>query len=229
MIVKKVALYLRKSREEEHESREETLARHERMLRDFCKANNLEIVKVYKEVVSGENLDARPQARLMLDDVADKLYDGVVVVELERLSRGNQIDQVEILETFKKSGTIIYTLNKTYDLASDNEFDEEFFEFGLFMSRREYKIIKRRLIRGKKQAQKEGYYIASSLPFGFSKIRGDRGYILVPNEQAQVVQTMYHKFVYDDFSLSDLRDYLNNNGIRPQRIDHWSSETVKRV
>lgn len=229
MIVKKVALYLRKSREEEHESREETLARHERMLRDFCKANNLEIVKVYKEVVSGENLDARPQARLMLDDVADKLYDGVVVVELERLSRGNQIDQVEILETFKKSGTIIYTLNKTYDLASDNEFDEEFFEFGLFMSRREYKIIKRRLIRGKKQAQKEGYYIASSLPFGFSKIRGDRGYILVPNEQAQVVQTMYHKFVYDDFSLSDLRDYLNNNGIRSQRIDHWSSETVKRV
>lgn len=229
MSAKKVALYLRKSREEEHETREETLARHERMLRDYCKANNLEIVKVYKEVVSGENLDARPQARLMLDDVADKLYDGIVVIELERLSRGNQIDQVEILETFKKSGTIIYTLNKTYDLASDNEFDEEFFEFGLFMSRREYKIIKRRLIRGKKQAQKEGYYIASSLPFGFNKIRGDRGYILVPNEQAQVVQTIYHKFVYDDFSLADLRDYLNNNGIRPQRINYWSSETVKRV
>lgn len=229
MSVKKVALYLRKSREEEHESREETLARHERMLRDYCKANNLEIVKVYKEVVSGENLDARPQARLMLDDVADKLYDGIVVVELERLSRGNQIDQVEILETFKKTDTKIYTLNKTYDLASDNEFDEEFFEFGLFMSRREYKIIKRRLIRGKKQAQKEGYYIGSSLPFGFNKIRGDRGYILVPNEEAETVQTMYHKFVYDDFSLADLRDYLNNNGIRPQRIDHWSSETVKRV
>lgn len=229
MSVKKVALYLRKSREEEHESREETLARHERMLRDFCKANNLEIVKVYKEVVSGENLDARPKARLMLDDVADKLYDGVVVVELERLSRGNQIDQVEILETFKKSDTKIYTLNKTYDLASDNEFDEEFFEFGLFMSRREYKIIKRRLIRGKKQAQKEGYFIGSSLPFGFNKIRGDRGYILVPNEDSQVVQMMYHKFVDENFSLANLRDYLNSNGFRPQRIDTWSSETIKKV
>lgn len=229
MSVKKVALYLRKSREEEHERREETLARHERMLRDYCKANNLEIVKVYKEVVSGENLDARPQARLMLDDVADKLYDGIVVIELERLSRGNQIDQVEILETFKKSGTKIYTLNKTYDLASDNEFDEEFFEFGLFMSRREYKIIKRRLIRGKKQAQKEGYFIGSSLPFGFNKVRGDRGYILVPNEESQVVQMMYHKFVDENFSLANLRDYLNSNGFRPQRIDTWSSETVKRV
>lgn len=110
-------------------------------LEQLMDAHNMNRSKVYKEVVSGENLDARPQARLMLDDVADKLYDGVVVVELERLSRGNQIDQVEILETFKKTGTKIYTLNKTYDLASDNEFDEEFFEFGLFMSRREYKII----------------------------------------------------------------------------------------
>lgn len=225
----KVALYLRKSREEEHESREATLARHERMLRDYCKANNLSIVKVYKEVVSGENLEARPQARKMLDAVADKEFDGVVVVELERLSRGNQIDQVEILETFKKSGTLIYTLNKTYDLASDNEFDEEFFEFGLFMSRREYKIIKRRLIRGKKQAQKEGYYIGASLPYGFGKTRGDKGYVLVPNEETPVVQMIFNKFVYEDMSLADLRDYLNNNGIKPQRIKYWSSETVKRV
>lgn len=229
MVIKKVALYLRKSREEESESREATLARHERMLRDYCEANNLSIVKVYREVVSGENLDARPQARLMLDAVADKEFDGVVVVELERLSRGNQIDQVEILETFKKSGTKIYTLNKTYDLASDNEFDEEFFEFGLFMSRREYKIIKRRLIRGKKQAQKEGYYIGSHLPYGFGKVRGDKGYILVPNEETPFVQLMFNKFVYEDYSLAELRDYLNNNGIRPKRIGYWSSEVVKRV
>ncbi len=229
MVIKKVALYLRKSREEEHESREETLARHERMLRDYCEANNLSIVKVYKEVVSGENLEARPQARLMLDAVSNKEFEGVVVVELERLSRGNQIDQAEILEVFKKSGTKIYTLNKTYDLASDNEFDEEFFEFGLFMSRREYKIIKRRLIRGKKQAQKEGYYIGSALPYGFSKVRGDKGFVLVPNEETPIVQILFNKFVYENYSLANLRDYLNNNGFRPQRIEQWSSLLVKKL
>lgn len=229
MIFKKVALYLRKSREEEHESREETLARHERMLRDYCRANNLEIVKVYREVVSGENLEARPQARLMLDAVADKEFDGVVVVELERLSRGNQIDQAEILEIFKKTGTKIYTLNKTYDLASDDEFDEEFFEFGLFMSRREYKIIKRRLQRGKKQAQKEGYYIASTLPYGFGKVRGDRGYVLVPNEETPIVQMIFNKFVYEGYSLADLRHYLKNNGIHPQRTDEWNNAIIKKI
>lgn len=229
MKLSNVALYLRKSREEETESRETTLARHERMLTDYCRNNGLKIVKTFKEVVSGESLDSRPQARAMLAEVADGHFDGVAVIELERLSRGNQIDQVEILETFKNSNTKIYTLNKVYDLAGDNEFDEEFFEFGLFMSRREYKIIKRRLIRGKKQAQKEGYYIGSSLPYGFGKVRGDKGYILTPNDETPIVQLIFQKFVYDDFSLADLRHYLDNNGIKPHRATAWSSAVLKKI
>jgi len=35
-----VAIYLRKSRDDQEETREETLARHERMLLDYCKRNN---------------------------------------------------------------------------------------------------------------------------------------------------------------------------------------------
>lgn len=227
MVYKKVALYLRKSREDE--SLEDTLARHERMLLDFCKRNNLLIVDIFKEVVSGESLEARPQALKMLDNVAQRKYDGVVVVELERLSRGNQIDQAEILETFKRSGTLIYTLNKVYDLSSDDEFDEEFFEFGLFMSRREYKIIKRRLLRGRLQAQKEGYFIGSILPYGFSKKKDERGYVLIPNDETQYVELIFNKFVYEGYSLSDVRKYLDNHGIRAYNGDTWRFEVLKRI
>ena len=46
------------------------------------------------------------------------------------------------------------TPSKTYD--PENEFDEEYFEFGLFMSRREYKTINRRLQRGRAASIKEG-------------------------------------------------------------------------
>ena len=223
-----VALYLRKSREDT-ESREETLARHQRILTEYCNRNNLIIKKMYKEVVSAENLDDRPVARELLQDVEEGLYDGVVVIELERLSRGNQIDQVEITEIFKHSGTLIYTLNKVYDLASEDEFDEDFFEFGLFMSRREYKTIKRRLLRGKKQAQKEGYYIGSALPYGFGKIRDDNGFVLVPNEETPLVQLIFNKFVYENYSLADLRHYLEESGIKPRKSDIWSSVVLKNI
>jgi DNA invertase Pin-like site-specific DNA recombinase len=227
MVFKKVALYLRKSREDE--SLEETLARHERMLVDYCKRNNLLIVDIFREVVSGESLEARPEALEMLDNVDCGMYDGVVVVELERLSRGNQIDQVEIAETFKRSGTKIYTLNKVYDLSNGNDFDEEFFEFGLFMSRREYKIIKRRLLRGRLQSQKEGYFIGSTLPYGFSKVRDIRGFVLTPNEETQFVELIFHKFVNEGYSISDIRKYLDTNGIKPLKDDFWSNLAVKRI
>ena len=178
MIVK-TALYLRKSREDALESKEETLARHERQLKAYCKNHNLSIVATYKEVVSGENIANRPQMQQLLNDVALGKYDAVACIELERLSRGNQLDQCEILEVFKSSNTKIHTLNKIYDLSKD-EVDEEFFEFALFMSRREYKIITRRLQRGRMQALHEGYYIGSVLPYGFDKFKGDKGYILTP-------------------------------------------------
>ena len=38
---------------------------------------------------------------------------------------------------------------------------EEYFEFGLFMSRREYNTIKRRLQRGRLASVREGKYVAT--------------------------------------------------------------------
>ena len=113
----------------------------------------------------------------LLVDVTSGKYDGIVCIELERLSRGSQVDQAEILEVFKKTGTKIYTLNKTYDFSTDNEIDEEFFEFGLFMSRREYKVICRRLSRGRSAALLEGYYTGSVLPYGFNKEKRGKGFV----------------------------------------------------
>ena len=224
---KVVALYLRKSREDE--SLEETLARHERMLIDYCKRNNLIIKDVFKEVVTGENLEVRPKARQMLENVSAGMYEGVVVIELERLSRGNVVDQVEITETFKNSKTKIYTLNKVYDLSSEESFDEDFFEFGLFMSRREYKTIKRRMQRGKKQAQKEGYYTGSHLPYGFNKVKGDKGWILTPNEESKVVQLVFNKYVHENYTISQLAEYLNSNKIKPAKSEAWEKVGIRKL
>lgn len=225
-----VAIYLRKSREEIEESREETLARHERILFDYCKKNNLTITNIFKEVVSGESIANRPQMQLLLEDVRNNKYDGVVIVELERLSRGNQIDQAEILEIFKKSKTKIYTLNKIYDLSSEDDFDEEFFEFGLFMSRREYKIIKRRLMRGKRQAFKEGYFTSATCPYGFTKERQDKGFVLIPHEkESEVVKTIFNKYVNDDLGIADICKWLNTNGIKPRKANHWTFKSIKMI
>ena len=227
-MVDKVAIYLRKSRDEDNEAKEETLARHEKMLNDYCKRNKLNVVATYKEVVSGESISNRPEMQRLLEDVNLGLYTGVVCIEIERLSRGNQIDQCEILEVFKKSNTKIYTLQKIYDLSNE-DIDEEFFEFSLFMSRREYKIIRRRMERGRAQAMKEGYYTGSITPYGYAKKKDGRGFVLVPDEkEAEIVKLMFEKYANGESILGICR-YLNNKGILTRKGCKWTPSTLRQI
>lgn len=191
------AMYLRKSRadlELEAMGEEETLARHKAML--FSLAAKHEIhpdqITIYHELVSGDSIDERPEMQRLLADVYAKTYAGVLVVEVERLARGNTKDQGEVADAFQASNTHIITPAKVYD--PNNEFDQEYFEFGLFMSRREYKTIKRRLEAGKKQSVMEGNYILPQRVFGYDILRTtkkDRTLIIRPEE------AKYVKMIFD--------------------------------
>lgn len=188
-------IYLRKSRadaEAEIRGEGETLARHEKALTEFAKHINLDVTAIYREIVSGETIAARPQMQRLLSEVSGGLWDGVIVMDIDRLARGNSIDQGIISQTFLYANTKIITPTKTYDPA--NEFDEEYFEFGLFMSRREYKTINRRLQRGRVASVKEGKYVSNKAPFGYErvKITGDKGFTLKPiPEQAEIVKSIF--------------------------------------
>lgn len=82
------AEYLRKSRMEEGMDTEEVLAKHRKALAEYAKAHDIHIIETYCEVVSGESLYARPEMLRLLQDVEDGRYDAVLVMDLDRLSRG---------------------------------------------------------------------------------------------------------------------------------------------
>lgn len=127
-------LYLRKSRadmEAESYGEGETLARHEKLLLDVAKRGHYNITQIYREIVSGDTIAARPVMQKLLQEVERGVWEGVLVVEIERLARGETIDQGIVAQAFKYSETKIITPLKVFDPA--NEFDEEYFEFGLYV------------------------------------------------------------------------------------------------
>lgn len=192
-------LYLRKSRADidaEANGEMETLARHEKILLDLAKRMHLDVTEIYREVVSGETISSRPVVQHLLTEVESEMWDGVLVVEIERLARGDTIDQGIVSRAFKFSNTKIITPLKTYD--PNNEYDEEYFEFGLFMSRREYKTIRRRLTQGRMSSAKEGKHTGSKAPYGYDRVHVEngKGYTLIPNEQeAPIVKMIFDWFV----------------------------------
>lgn len=226
------AIYLRKSRadmEAESKGEGETLARHEHILLDLASRKGLKIGKIYREIVSGETIEARPEMQKLLADVKLGKWKGVLVVEVERLARGETMDQGIVSKAFKISNTKIVTPMKIYD--PNDEFDEEYFEFGLFMSRREYKVINRRLQRGRVLSVNEGKYVGSVAPFGYDrvKIKGDKGYTLRKNGEANTVKIMYDLYAYDDLSLNEVTKKLNEMGLKPRKNDEWSIASVKDI
>lgn len=221
-------IYLRKSRKDEELDKEETLQRHEKTLLSLAKNKDLPISKIYKEIVSGDTIAKRPEMQNLLNDVSNGIYKGVIVMEVERLARGNTIDQGIVAETFKFSNTKIITPNKVYD--PNNEFDEEYFEFGLFMARREYKVINRRLQRGRIASVKEGNYIGSIAPYGYNKVKIDKNHTLEINkEQAEIVKLIFDLYTNKNIGVSKIANHLNSLGIKPIKSDVWVNSTIQTI
>ena len=115
MSLENVCIYLRKSRadrEAEARGEGETLARHERILLDLARSRNYNVGAIYREIVSGETISARPVMQQLLREVEAGSWDGVLVVEVERLARGDTIDQGVVSRAFQFSDTKIYYSNK---------------------------------------------------------------------------------------------------------------------
>ena len=224
-------MYLRKSRadiELEAKGELETLARHQKILTDLAKRMKIPITAAYKEIVSGESISARPMMQRLLEEVEQGMWTGVLVMEVERLARGDTIDQGIVARAFRENNTQIITPLKVYDPS--NEYDEEYFEFGLFMSRREYRTINRRIQRGRVQSAKDGKYLGSVPPYGYDRIKiaDDKGYTLVPNDEAEVVRSIYDWYLNGD-GCSTIANRLDSMHIKPRNSDVWSKATIHDI
>ena len=104
---KEYCIYLRKSRADmdaEAHGEGETLARHEKALLELAKRERLNITQIHREIVSGDTIAARPVMQQLLQEVQAGQWAGVLVMEVERLARGETIDQGIVAQSFQYSG-----------------------------------------------------------------------------------------------------------------------------
>lgn len=229
----KYAMYLRKSRadiELEQSGAGETLERHYKILTGLAEKMGLHIEEIYREIVSGESISDRPEMQRLLDDVYMRKYKGVLVMELERLARGAKRDQGIVEEAFTYSNTLIITPMKIYNPS--DEMDNDYFSFGLFMSQREYKTIKRRLMTGITESAKEGNFLGSKPPYGYNVVRSSKkDRTLVPNqEESEIVKMIFDWNVNQNMGATKIATKLNRMGIKsPCGTPDWCQSTIKQI
>ena len=226
--MERVALYLRKSRADldaEARGEGETLSKHKEQLLKFAKENDLKIICIRQEIASGESLVYRPEMLKLLQEVEEFKYDGVLVMDMDRLGRGNMKEQGIILETFKSSRTKIITPRKTYDL--DDEFDEEYSEFEAFMARKELKIITRRLQRGRVLSVQRGNYLGTYAPYGYEIYETKEFRSLrINSNQGKVVKSIFEWYTKDLIGANEIANRLNQMNIPSYTGKKWSYHSI---
>lgn len=220
MEIRYVALYLRKSRGEE----ETDLEKHRYVLRGMCDKEKWRYVE-YIEIASSENIEFRPKFKQLLSDVEAGIYDAVLVVDYQRLGRGELEDQGMVKRIFRDSNTYIVTPEKIYNLVDDT--DDLLVDVRGLLARQEYKSITKNLLRGKKIGARLGNWTNGPAPYPYIYNPAIKG-IEVDPEKIEIYREFMNK-VLDGVVLKRISWELNNRGITGPKGGVWHDNTLRRI
>lgn len=235
-LVQFIYIYLRKSRTDNQFNKEEaiekTLERHKNSLQEFalrtfgCKIPEENILY---EVVSGDTISDRPEMKKLLSLIESDDVKGVLCIEVERLGRGDSIDQGIIVQRFQLTKTCIITPNRLYNL--DDEFDLEYFERSLQLAREFLKYIKKVLTRGREDASREGKDVTSRSKYGTKKEKliNEKGYKNINDENSHIVRKIFEDYMYEDIMPPTIANQLNALGIPSPAGKLWTAQAVRNI
>jgi hypothetical protein len=223
-------LYLRKSRQDDpNETVEEVLAKHEAQLQEWAErelGGRIPEENIYREIVSGESIDAREEIKKVLARIEDPAVAGVIVMEPSRLSRGDLADCSRIIDSFRFSRSVVATPYMTYDL--ENKMERKFFKDELLRGNDFLEYTKEILFRGRVAAVKRGCYIGNYAPYGYNKIKVGKDHTLeILEDQAPVVQLVFDMYVHDGATPYQIACKLNEMGVKPARCKRWVKDSVR--
>jgi len=226
-------IYLRKSRaDSEAESVEETLAKHEAMLQETAARELGEPVpesNIYREVVSGETIQDRPMIRQLLSMLETGTVPGVLVVDPQRLTRGDLSDCGRIVNAFRYTGTKIITPQKAYDLTE--KYDRKFFEMELMRGNDYLEYTKEILSRGRLASVKKGCFIAQTAPYGYRKdyadpVRHRDPTLTIDPKEAPAIRLMF-SLCRQGMGLPSIGKELEASGYFPRKSAHWTQASIR--
>jgi len=229
-----ILAYLRKSRADDPLlTVEEVLARHEAILDEWAERNlgaKVPEGNKYREVVSGETISDRPEMQKILKLIESPKTKALLVVEVQRLSRGDLEDAGRLMKLLRFTNTLVITPQKVYDLR--DEYDRDAFERELKRGNEYLEYTKKIMQRGTLRSISEGNFVGSIPPYGYDKVWITEGKrkcptLAINEEQANVVRMIYDMYTNQNMGMVSICHRLDELGITPPKGEHWSNRGLK--
>ena len=225
--IKLIAVYARVStaRQEEEKTIETQLS----TVREFAKENGYTIVKEYIDEGWSGDILVRPQLDQLRQDAKEKIWEGVLAYDPDRLARRYSYQEL-VMDELREAG--INVLFVTTPVPRNGE--EKILQGvkGLFAEYERAKIAERFRL-GKLRVVKEGHVI-SSAPYGYTYVpRKDKehGYYKINEAEARVVRKIFSWVGNEGLTIRRIVRRLSENHIEPRRGKRsvWSTGTLCRI
>ena len=209
-IVGTAAIYIRVSTDRQREEGASLGVQREACLR-YCESHGLVVVAEFLDVLSG--LDAsRPQYMQAVELARANDIDKLVVWRLDRLGR-DSAEYIPLLKELRRLGVNV-EVDVDVDVVSVTQPTESIFMQQVIgiMAEEESRQLSIRVTASKQRRFSEGKW-GSPAPFGYENQKHpEGGTVLSPNTEAPTVTEIFERYAGGKHSLSDLRNYLNENG-----------------
>lgn len=226
--------YDRKSRSDDPLlSVEEVLEKHGKILEEYARKHlggPIPEENKYKEVGSAESLDGRPEILRILKAVESPAVKALMVVDVQRLSRGDLEDAGKLIKILRYTNTHVITPYKTYDLR--DEYDRDAFERELKRGNEYLEYFKKIQARGRLASVKEGNYIGSVAPYGFDRTTIQDGKktchtLIERKDQADVVRMIFNWYCNEDIGVTNICRRLEELGVKTKTgCSTWKASII---
>lgn len=226
--LKQYIIYLRKSRSDGDLSIKEVLEKHERQLIELVRENNYYVPSenIYREVASSETFEDRPEITTILKRLESEDIEGIIVVDPQRLTRGNLKEIGNFTEILAVTQTKVVTPLMTYDCNKPQE--RKFLEQELIRGNDYLDYTKQILARGRYASAKAGLFIGSVAPFGYKKKKLKKGFTLEFNEETEIVRMMF-QWNLDGIGTCKIANRLNELSIKSRKNKVWDLSMVRSI
>jgi hypothetical protein len=154
----------------------------------------------------------------------------VLIVEVQRLSRGDLEDCGRLIKLLRYTNTLVITPQKIYDLR--DEYDRDSFERELKRGNEFLEYQKKIMNRGRLLSVSQGNFIGSIPPYGYNKVWITEGKrkcptLAINEEQANVVRMIFDMYTNQNIGMPTICNRLDSIGAPPPKGDRWSNRALK--
>ena len=202
--------------------REESIEGQIRECTAYAEKNGITIVKHYIDRAVSAKTDNRPQFQQMIKDRDKKLFDMVLVWKLDRFAR-NRYDSARYKTQLKKNGVKLVSATEIISEGPEGIILESVLEgYAEYYSA----DLSEKVIRGMTENALKGKFTGGAIPFGYT-INADRRFEIDPLTAPFVAETFQR--YNDGQTMREIRDWLNEKGIKNKRGGPMSFNTIQHM